>query len=1106
MTEIIHGSGGGKRGGGKSRTPVEARDNLHSTAYARVIDLISEGEIEGLVNGTDSIFLDGTPITRGGVQNFHALSVEERVGTQGQSPIPGFPAVENGFEVGVEVIDHTPWVQDFTNPELNAIRVQVSVPALSSINTSNGDTNGHTVRYAIDLAVDGGPFREVVSTAFSGKTTTKYERSHDIALTERASTAWTVRVRRTTGNANSATVSDRMFVDMVTEIIDGNFSYPNSAVVGIQVSSEHFQSIPKRAYHIKGLKIRVPSNYDPINRTYSGVWDGSWKIAWSNNPAWIFMDLATHPRYGLGDRIPLGLMDKWALYDIARYCDEMVSDGMGGVEPRFTCNTYIQRREEAYKVLQDLASVFRGMAYYASGIVTAVADQPKSKQYIYTNSKVVDGRFTYSGSPKSTRYTVALVSYNDPTDFFNTQVEYVEDRAGYAKYGHQETQLTAFGCSSRSQAHRLGKWALLTSQIETQECTFTVGLEGLYSRPGDVIQVADQDLLGEYKGGLIASATSKTITTDVDFEAVPGDTLRVMLPSGVAESRIIASKVGRTVTVSSDFSEVPQVQGSWLVEGEVRPQSYRVLSIVEKEGGTQYELSCIEYREDKFDFIDHGTRLDPRPVTSSPPSVQPPPTDVQITQRVVVDQGIANTIATISWAAAKHAIAYEGFWRKDEGEWVPFFRTGSTSYEIPNIYAGRYVARVYAINALDVRSVAANSSETLLGGKTTPPPVVTHLTTTGVLYGSDLQWGFPEQGAADVLRSEVWVSRTPLLEDAYKLSDLAYPQNTYNHGMRVTDEFFHWIRLVDKSGNVGEFYPDGAGVAGSPDQSADGYLDAIRGAIMTTETGQQLIEDEVGRIIGDAVGDAVEDSVGDRIAQSEREVLEMARLLAEAERYIREDEDSITVNKVETLEVSVSENLSAAIHNLQEVIVTADAALAQSITDLTSNLGDLSSTVTTNANTVADIDGKLSAQYNIKTSVTSNGQRYLAGIGLGVENDPDGPGFISQILLQADRVALLNAVGGGSVTAPFVVEGGNTFIRSAMIQDASIDSAKFTDWLESSARGPGGVPILRLNFKSGEIQMNNSASGFGRLSINNRALKVFDASNTKRVQLGDLTA
>lgn len=551
---IPAGHKGGKGGGG-GRTPVEVRDSLHSTAYARVIDLLGEGEIYGPVHGMDNalrdVYLNGTPVANAdGTLNFSGAAIDFRTGTQLQEPLPGFPAAENTIAVGAELKAAQHWTRLFANLQASAIRVTLGVEGLSKANTGNGDINGYRVEYAIDLSVDGAGYQEVLSSAFDGKTTQRYMRSHRIEL-PRARQGWSIRLRRITPNANSNTIADRTFIDSVTEVIDAKLRYPMSAVVGIKINASQFQSIPTRAYHVRGRIIRVPANYDPELRSYSGVWDGTFKLAWTNNPAWVFHDLISNDRYGLGTRVPAGWLDKWGLYQIGRYCDEMVDDGFGGKEPRFTCNVYLQQAADAYRVVQDFASIFRGMAYWANASVFAAADMPSDPVYTYSSANVVDGKFSYVGSALGTRYTVALVSWNDLSEMGRQKVEYVENREGIARYGIQQVEVTGFGCTSRGQAHRVGKWMLLTSNLETRSVTFSVGLDACRVRPGSIIRVADQHLAGRRIGGRIREATTTVVTVDAELGVRPGDRLTVNLPSGVSETRVVAAAVGTGLTADN---------------------------------------------------------------------------------------------------------------------------------------------------------------------------------------------------------------------------------------------------------------------------------------------------------------------------------------------------------------------------------------------------------------------------------------------------------------------------------------------------------------------------------------------------------------------------
>lgn len=1055
MRADIIGYGGGGKGGGGGRAPVESPDSLNSIAYARVLDLISEGEIRGLVNGLQSVYLNETPLMNpDGSANFQNVSVDYRLGTQDQSHIPGFPAAESETAVGVTLTSSAPWTRAIANTQLSAVRIRLSVPALSKANTSNGDITGYKVEYAIDLATDGGSFQQVLSSAFDGKTTTKYERSHRIDL-PLAVNGWTVRVRRITPNANSSTIADTTLVESITEVIDAKVRYPNSAIVGIQVDARQFNSVPTRCYDTYGRVIRVPSNYDPESRTYVGTWDGTFKVAWTDNPAWVFYDLVLHPRYGLGDRINASMVDKWSLYQIGQYCDQLVPDGKGGQEPRFNCNLYLQSRAEAYKVLQDIASIFRGMAYWAAGNVVAVADMPKDPVYTFTAANVVDGKFRYAGTARKARKTVALVSWNDPTDFGRAKVEYVPDEEGIARYGVREVEVTAVGCTSQGQAQRLGQWILLTSRAETEMVTFSVGMDHALVQPGSIVRIADPSRAGRRIGGRIRSASGNSVTLDKVDQVSVGDTLIVTVPSGVAQSRTIEGIVGDTVTVAGPWSEPVKPQSVWAVEStELKTQLFRIMSITEGEGLTA-EITALQYEPQKFGAIDNGTRIDPRPITVIPPSVQPPATNVALSTYSTIDQGIAVTTMVISWTPADKAVAYEVEWRRDNSEWVRAGRTGSQSLEVRGIYAGTYVARVRAINALDVPSIPAHSPETVLQGKTSPPPVVTSLVATGLIFAIRLDWGFPE-GPLDVERTEIWYSQTNSRDDAIKMADFAFPQNSHTiMGLAAGATLFFWARLVDKSGNVGEWYPGGqSGVAGQASSDATEILKYLAGKIGKT----QLAGDLLSQI----------ESVAPPFAGSEDDY-------------------------------AGSTQVFAGIVSIQSLMQEADMALAQQQTTLQATIEGNTALVQETASAVATLDGKISASWTMKVGVTQNGKYYGAGIALGVSNES---GLIqSQILFSADTFGLINLV-NGQVTTPFVIQNGQTFINQAFIGDGTITNAKIGDVIQSNAVNPAtGQPTWRIN-KNGGIELNGN--GAGRMTMNSEAIKVFDENGMLRVQLGNL--
>ncbi|WP_283149721.1 host specificity protein J [Silvimonas soli] len=835
---------GYKKGGGGGSTPTEARDSLRSISYARVLDLLSEGEIGGLVDGGRSIILDGTPLQNSdGSYNFQNVKVDTRVGTQDQGYIAGFPAVESEYALGVELKSDQDWSRLVNRPTLSALRLRLTVPQLQQTNTSNGNITGYRIEYAIDLSTDGAAFQNVFRGAFDGKTTTTYTRSHRIDL-PKAKTGWQLRVHRITPNKNSATIADRVTIESLTEVIDAKLRYPNSAVVGIQIDASQFSSIPTRAYDCYLRLIRVPDNYDPRTRTYVGIWKGNFKIAWTDNPAWIYYDLVLHQRYGLGDRINATQIDKFQLYRIAQYCDELVPDGKGGTEPRFACNVYLQTQEQAYKVLQDLASIFRGVSYWASGQVVVAADAPADTAYLYTPANIIDGKFTYAGSPLSTRYTTAMVSWCDQSDMGRQKVEYVEDPEGIARYGINKADITAFGCTSQSQAQRAGQWALISSRLETGTVSFSVGLDGAICLPGQIVAIADPHRAGRRNGGRIRAVAGKAITLDKAPVVRAGDLLSVVLPTAVIESREVLSVDGDTVTVKTAFSTPPIPESVWLLDSaELAPQLFRVMNVkMRDKDGLIFDITGTQHEPGKFGAVDYGTRIDVRPITVIPPSVQPPPANVRLTTFSMINQGIALTSLNIAWDAAQGAIAYVVEWRRDNGDWVTAGRTGGLGVDIQGIYAGAYVARVRAINPLEVASVPAYSMETQLQGKTTPPPVVTMLKPTALPMAIRLDWGFPS-GPLDVERTEIWYSTSNDRANAIKLADLAYPQNTYTQmGLAAAVDFWYWARLIDKSGNIGAWYPDGQGVHGRSSSDATEILAYLGGQIGETQLAKSMLD------------------------------------------------------------------------------------------------------------------------------------------------------------------------------------------------------------------------------------------------------------------------
>ena len=854
---------GGKGGEKKPYTPYKAPDSALSVATVKLLYALSEGPIVGPVNDRQSIKLNGTPlISPDGSENFPGTIWDFRPGTVDQEHIAGFPAIENEASQGlpVELKSDNAWTRAITDQQLSAVRIRLSWPQIWQVKT-NGDQIGYRIDYAIDLSVDGGSYQTVVSATLDDKGTTEYERTHRIDLPEGFTSAL-VRVRRLTPNRNDSNFADLMRVKGLTEVIDKKLRYPNLALGGLQFDAKQFQDTPKASFLMRGRIVQVPTNYDPQSRTYTGDWNGTFKLAYTNNPVWVWRDLLLHRRYGLGRRITADMVDHWTLYEIGRYCDVMVSDGKGGLQPRMTTNVYIQDSIEGYALLSDLASVFRGSSCWNGSKVTMVADIPGNEDgYVFTRSNII-GEFEYVAAAYPDRHTRAKVAWDNPENEFKTQPAPVTNDELIGSLGHRMLDISRFGCTVEGEAIRHGVWALKSEQYEEWSVSFTTGMEGQNVEPGQIICVADEMFSGRPNGGRISAATRRVITLDIDAEVHEEDRLILNLPSGKSEGRIVKSVSGRLVTVMADYSELPEPECSWSVESaDLAVMRFRVQTI-DPQGLHQFKIAATQHEPLKFPAIDTGARIDPQPTSVLPPGVMSPPANITLEARSVVSQGIAVTGMRITWDAVPGATAYNVEWRKDSGNWVRLPRTGNLGAEVENIYSGRYVARVSSANAMDVTSIWGSSPEVELTGKVGLPPAVAFLTTTSELFGISIKWGFPP-GAEDTQRTELWYGPANDLAAATKLADLAYPQTDYRmQSLLAGATLFFWARLVDRTGNVGPFYPIGNGVMGQASSDAGPILEQIKGKVDESAISKEL-KDRIDLIDGSGPG-----SVNARIDQA----------------------------------------------------------------------------------------------------------------------------------------------------------------------------------------------------------------------------------------------
>ncbi|MGE6072362.1 TipJ family phage tail tip protein [Klebsiella pneumoniae] len=947
---------GRKGGGSKQRTPTEQPDDLQSVAKAKILLALGEGEFAGGLTGKD-IYLDGTPLENAdGSQNFSGVSWEFRPGTQAQTYIQGIPGTENEISVGTEVSSKTAWTHTFTNTQLSAVRVRLKWPSLMK-QEDDGDVVGNTVKYAIDLQTDGGAWQTVLETAVTGKTTSGYERSHRIDLPHAGST-WTLRLRKISPDANSVKVGDVMTLQSYTEVIDAKLRYPNTALLYIEFDSSQFNgSIPQISCEPRGRVIRVPDNYNPETREYTGVWTGGFKWAWTDNPAWIYYDIVTADRFGLGNRLSSANISKWTLYQIAQYCDQLVPDGRGGdgMEPRYTCNVYVQERNDAYTVLRDFAAIFRGMTCWNGEQIVVQADMPRDVDFTYTRANII-GKPRYSSSSSQVRYTNALVSWSDPDNAYADAMEPAFIPELVSRYSFNQLELTAIGCTRQSEAHRKGLWGILTNNKD-RVVEFDVGLDGRIPQPGYIIALADELLAGRVNGGRISAVNGRVITLDRDVDAKPGDRLQLNLPSGISQSRTIQAVNGRRqITVTTAYSETPERECVWAVESDdLFLQQYRVTGVKENSDAT-LTITGVAHDPDKFARIDTGAIIDQRPVSVLPAGNQSPPDDIVITSRSVVNQGISVETMQVNWSAVSGAIAYEAQWRRNDGNWINVPRSSTTSFEVSGIYAGRYLVRVRAINAAEISSGWAYSEEKTLTGKVGEPLAPLALATRSLVHGVQVSWEFPT-GSGDTLRTELQYSKNQDGSAPMPLSDVAYPGKSYQQmGLSMGAEFWYRARLVDRLGNES---PWTGWVQGMASDNFDDYYENLTDAIKDTDAWE-----ETQRTISET-----QEGIRNTQQELEQTAEELRQEAADQAKQVSQDIDASAKSITADVDGKISAVNKTITDELTSVNESLDSGLAQAnkgIQEAKSAVADANQQIAILSKSLADGDAALNAQ--IKTA------------------------------------------------------------------------------------------------------------------------------------------
>lgn len=1062
--EAITGAKGGSQ---KQHTPVEQPDSAQSMARCRMLLALGEGEFAGGLDAT-RIFLDGTPLGNpDGTMNFENVSWDFRPGTQTQTPIPGFPAVENETTVGVSLTKATPWTRALSNTQIDAVLVRIGIPGLQQ-QENDGDIVGTTVQYHIDLAVDGGAYSTVMTKTVTEKLSSLYELTHRINL-PKASTGWQIRVVRDTDDSTSQMLQNKTQVQAITEVIDARLRYPHTALLYVSFNAKSFNNIPKISCMPKGRIIRIPSNYDPVSRTYSGTWDGTFKWGWTNNPAWIWFDVLTEPRFGLGRRVTPEMLDKWELYRIAQRCDQKVPDGKGGsgTEPRFMFDVYIQSQADAWQVIKDIAAGFNGMTFWGNNMFNVVSDMPAdtSKLQILTRASVV-GKPVYSSGSEKNRFSSALINFSDPDNHYQDRTTAVMFPELVKQFKFKQTQITAIGCTRESEAQRRGGWAVYSNSLD-RIITLQTGLDGFVFVPGTVFAFADERLSGRVYGGRITgyNAGLKAVTTDRGTSAVAGDTLMIRTQGGTVESRVIQAVNGTQLIVSTPFTAAPLPNAVFVIDaGQLRLQYFRVTNLKFDDEENTFTITGAEYNASKYDAVDNNARLDTPPISLIPTGLVNQPTNIMVSSYDAVRQGQRVATLTASWDAPvdkdgklqSDVIAYRAQWKRGNNEWVNVPETGLRNIEVPGIFEGDYLVRVRAINSGGASSLWATSALTHLTGRTGEVPKPIGLRTTAINWGIQVDWSFPID-TGDTLQTELQYSVNGNGDNPLLLAGVPYPQHTYTQlGLKAGVEFWYRARLVDRIGNQSDWTD---WVRGMSNDNADDYLGDIADDFLTSADGERLtgdIDTNIEGILQNAL--ANHGTVEHQWAQ-----------------YGEVRADVLVV---------------------KTTIAEVDKAMAELSTQVQAQIEDVTAALEDKLTAVVDASGA-SAIYTLKTGVRINGIMYNAGMSIAVLAQAGQP-IVTRVGFNANQFVLMSG-SGDTQYSPFAVVNGQVFISSAFIQDGTITNAKIGNFIQSN-NYVAGAQGWRID-KSGTFEINGVAGG-GRMLISSTLIQVYDSNNVMRIRMG----
>lgn len=1009
----------GGKSQGSARTPHEAPDSLRSSQRLRAIGLISLGPIKGPANKWKSTYFDNTPIQNAnGVDdndessfNFKNTEIAYTLGTQDQMPLQGFEMSEREVSVGAEIKNVTPVTRTVIDPDVTRLRITCGVSALFSQN-ENGDTEGTSV--SLEILING-QSRAVKN--ISGKSSSRFYRSY--IIDNLPPKPFTITVKRLTADSKSQRLQNGTHWVSYTEIIDTKLSYPNMALIGIKTDSRYNPNFPNVNLLLYGRLVKVPSTYNPETRTYApGIWRGDWKEEWTDNPAWIFYDLVTNSLAGLGKRIGEYGLDKFQLYQIAKYCDELVDDGYGGKEPRMVSNLWITEQRDAYNVLSDMASVFRSIAVWNGTQFSAIQDRTSDPVCLYTQSNVVDGKFSRQFAAGKTIFTAVEVEYADERNFYQKAVEYVADDLMIARYGYNVKKITAYGCTSRGQAHRYGKWVLETSRLEQCTITFVVGRQGLLHLPGDIIEIADNDFAGKTLGGRVVAINGKTVTLDQPVEITGNSYLSYLNDEmQLVKIKIInADNTNKSVVTLETNPVGLNVMDDWVLKTpQVSTQLYRALGITENDDGS-YTITALQHEPQKEAIVDGSASFVPVVTTMHNGLTKVTNADV-----VYSADGIK---LTWSVPTTDTLLTYEVRLYRNGKVFKTYLNLKNPEISFEGLPDGSYTAEIRAKNQSgQLSDPVTRSFEINLN--------IPRFVTKSLLFAIELDWDLPKTFTPG-FSTEIWRSNTNDISTAVKVATLPYPQSNYViNGVPLSKGYYFYLRGVDKQGNKGEFTE---AVFGEADHNPDNLLNALEGKITKSQLGQELIN-SIKADINNAVGEEAktrQTAVAGALAQIAAQAQSSGTAIKNLEKA-----DQAQAETIKTVTAKAESALSG-ITAVRQAQAESDKANAQQINALTAKVGNAESTVSQVSSVVAELNGKVSSMHTIKTQAIAGGRTAVAGIALGANQEE------SSVIVMADKFGIVANANDGNVKPVFSVANGQVGIRGDLVVAGSVTRDKLS--------------------------------------------------------------